>query len=150
MNIPSDRLINTAVTMKYQDISICHHVLISPDVWHHKDPKINRGIIMDAKQMIGARIKDIRNRKGFTQEELAEKININPKYLSSIERGKENPTLNTLIKLSESLDVNLNDIFHQIEIEDPAKRKALLISLLDEANDDQLKLAYRILLTIIR
>ena len=105
---------------------------------------------MDAKQMIGARVKDIRNRKGFTQEELAEKININPKYLSSIERGKENPTLNTLIKLSESLDVNLNDIFHQIEIEDPAKRKALLISLLDEANDGQLKLAYRILLAIIR
>lgn len=105
---------------------------------------------MDAKQMIGARIKDIRNRKGFTQEELAEKININSKYLSSIERGKENPTLNTLIKLSESLDVNLNDIFHQIEIEDPAKRKALLISLLDEADDDQLKLAYRILLAIIR
>ncbi len=105
---------------------------------------------MDAKQMIGVRIKDIRNKKGFTQEELAEKIDINPKYLSSIERGKENPTLNTLIKLSESLDVNLNDIFHQIEIEDLAKRKALLISLLDEANDDQLKLAYRILLTIIR
>ncbi len=105
---------------------------------------------MDAKQKIGARIKDIRNRKGFTQEELAEKIDINSKYLSSIERGKENPTLNTLIKLSESLDVNLNDIFHQIEIEDPAKRKALLISLLDEANDVQLKLAYRILLTIIR
>ncbi len=105
---------------------------------------------MDAKQMIGGRIKDIRNRKGFTQEELAEKIDINPKYLSSIERGKENPTLNTLIKLSESLNVNLNDIFHQIEIEDPAKRKALLISLLDEADDDQLKLAYLILLAIIR
>ena len=105
---------------------------------------------MDVKQMIGIRIKDIRNRRGFTQEELAEKIDINPKYLSSIERGKENPTLNTLIKLSESLDVNLNDIFHQIEIEDLAKRKALLISLLDEADDDQLKLAYRVLSAIIR
>jgi transcriptional regulator with XRE-family HTH domain len=100
--------------------------------------------------MIGIRIKDIRNRKGFTQEELAEKIELNPKYLSSIERGKENPTLNTMIKLSESLDVHLNDIFHQVEIEDPAKRKTLLISLLDEANDDQLKLAYQILLTILR
>ena len=105
---------------------------------------------MDVKQMIGVRIKDIRNRRGFTQEELAEKVDINPKYLSSIERGNENPTLNTLIKLSESLDVNLNDIFHQIEIEDLEKIKKLLISLLEEADDDQLKLAYRILLTIIR
>ncbi len=104
---------------------------------------------MDVKQMIGGRIKDIRMTKGLTQEALAEKTDINSKYLSSIERGKENPTLYTLIKLSESLDVNLSDIFHQIEIEDPAKRKALLISLLNEADDDQLKLAYRILLAII-
>ena len=48
---------------------------------------------MDLKQMIGARIKDIRTKKGLTQEQLAEKIEINPKYLSSIERGLENPTL---------------------------------------------------------
>jgi len=105
---------------------------------------------MDAKQLIGSRIKEIRTKKGFTQEQLAEKIDISPKYLSSIERGKENPTLNTLIKLSESLDVNLNDIFYQIEIEDPAERKSLIISLLDQANDEQLKLAFRILSAIIR
>jgi len=48
---------------------------------------------MDVKQMIGSRIKEIRTKKGFTQEQLAEKIDISPKYLSSIERGKENPTL---------------------------------------------------------
>jgi transcriptional regulator with XRE-family HTH domain len=124
-------------------------MFLSPLIFGIIKIQSKREIIMDAKQMIGARIKDIRNRKGFTQEDLAEKININPKYLSSIERGKENPTLNTLIKLSESLDVNLNDFFHQIEIENPAKRKALLISLLDEADDDQLKLAYQILSAII-
>lgn len=105
---------------------------------------------MDTKQTIGCRIKHIRMKKGFTQEQLAEKIDINPKYLSSIERGKENPTLNMLIKLSESLDVNLNDIFYQFEIEDPAKRKSMIDSILNEANDEQLKLAYKILLTIIR
>jgi len=105
---------------------------------------------MDTKQMIGARIKDIRIKTGLTQEQLSEKVGINPKYLSSIERGLENPTLNTLIKLSESLDVNLDDLFTQIEIEDPAERKSLIISLLDQADDDQLKLAYRILSVIIR
>jgi DNA-binding XRE family transcriptional regulator len=105
---------------------------------------------MDAKQTIGCRIKHIRMKKGFTQEQLAEKIDINSKYLSSIERGKENPTLNTLIKLSESLDVNLNNIFYQVEIEDPAKRKSLINSILNEASDEQLKLAYKILSAIIR
>ena len=66
---------------------------------------------MDVKQMIGARIKGIRAKKRISQERLAERMEINPKYLSSIERGKENPTLNTLIKLSESLEVDLGEIF---------------------------------------
>jgi len=105
---------------------------------------------MDLKQMIGARIKEIRSKRGITQDQLSERMEINPKYLSSIERGKENPTLNTLLKLSESLEVSLDEVFGFVEIEDPDKRKSLIISLLDEANDEQLKLAYRILSAIIR
>ena len=72
------------------------------------------------------------------------------KYLSSIERGKENPTLNTLIKLAQALEVNIDEVFNFVEIEDPDKRKSLIISLLDEANDEQLKLAFKILSVIIR
>jgi transcriptional regulator with XRE-family HTH domain len=105
---------------------------------------------MNTKQMIGARIKQIRNRKGLTQDQLAEKMEISPKYLSSIERGRENPTLDTLIKLSDSLDVKISDIFSIIEIEDPAKRKFLVNSLMKEASDDQLRLAYKVLSAIIR
>jgi len=100
--------------------------------------------------MIGARIKDIRNGKGVTQEQLSENVGINPKYLSSIERGKENPTLNILLKLTQSLDVNLDELFSNIEVEDPANRKDLINSLLDEADDEQLKLAYKILSAIIK
>ena len=105
---------------------------------------------MDLKQMIGARIKEIRSKRGITQDQLSERMEINPKYLSSIERGKENPTLNTLLKLSESLEVSLDEVFSLVEIEDPDKRKSLIISLLDEANDEQLKLAFKILSVIIR
>jgi len=105
---------------------------------------------MEIKQMIGTRIKDIRIQKGLTQEQLAEKTDINSKYLSSIERGKENPTLNTLIKVAKALDASFDDVFSQLEIEDPEDRKVLLMSLLNEADDEQLKLAYRILSVIIR
>ena len=41
--------------------------------------------------MIGSRIQEIRTQKGITQDQLSEKVGISPKYLSSIERGKENP-----------------------------------------------------------
>ena len=104
---------------------------------------------VDKKQLIGARIKEVRNKKGLTQEQLSEKMEINPKYLSSIERGCENPTLNTLIKLSESLEVDLGEIFSFIQIEDPGERKLLVSSLLDQADTEELKLAYKVLSAIL-
>ncbi len=104
---------------------------------------------MDKKQMIGARIKEVRNKKGLTQEQLSEKMEINPKYLSSIERGNENPTLNTLIKLSESLEVGLGEIFGFIQIEDPVERKSIIMSLLDQADTEQLKLAFKVLSAVL-
>ena len=105
---------------------------------------------VDKKQMIGARIKEIRNKKGLTQEQLSEKMEINPKYLSSIERGNENPTLNALIKLSEALKVELSEIFSFIQIEDPGERKSMVTSLLDQADTEQLKLAYKVLTAILK
>ncbi len=105
---------------------------------------------MNVKQLIGMHIAELRNGKGLTQEQLAGKMEISSKYLSSIERGKENPTLDTLIKLSESLGVNIEDIFRFIQIEDSVKRKSLVTSLVNKADANQLKLAYKILSAIIR
>ena len=100
---------------------------------------------MDIKQMIGARIAEIRAQKSMTQEHLAGKMGISSKYLSSIERGKENPTLNTLVTLSETLNVDLGEIFRFAQIEDTSKRKSMVLSLISSADDNQLKLVFKIL-----
>jgi transcriptional regulator with XRE-family HTH domain len=105
--------------------------------------------IVDLKEMIGSRIQEIRNKKGLTQDQLSEKVGISSKYLSSIERGKENPTLKTILKLARSLDVKPDEFFTHLEIEDPAKRKSIIIEMLDEADPDQLKLAYKVLSAMI-
>lgn len=41
-----------------------------------------RGVAMDIKEMIGARLKVIRGSKGMTQEQLSEMVGINAKYLA--------------------------------------------------------------------
>ena len=104
---------------------------------------------MDLKEMIGSRIQEIRNKKGITQDQLSEKAGISSKYLSSIERGKENPTLNTILKLARSLEARPDEIFVHLEIEDPAKRKSMILEILDDADEDQLKLAYKVLSVMI-
>jgi len=60
---------------------------------------------MKEKQLLGRRIKQLRAKLGLTQDSLAERVQISPKYLSNIERGKENPTLDTLLRLERSLKV---------------------------------------------
>jgi transcriptional regulator with XRE-family HTH domain len=99
--------------------------------------------------MIGIRIAEIRKQKGLTQEALAGKMEVSPKYLSSIERGKENPTLKMLVNLADTLEIDLGQIFTFIQIEDPKRRKALLEFLLKKADEEQLKLAVKVLRVVI-
>ena len=66
---------------------------------------------METKKLTGMRIKELRRSKHLSQEQLAEKADINPKYLSRMERGTENPTLDMLIKLSNALEVEMREMF---------------------------------------
>ena len=54
----------------------------------------------------GKRIKEARNKARFTQEVLAEKVDIAVTYLGEIERGEKTPSLDVLISLAESLEVS--------------------------------------------
>lgn len=67
---------------------------------------------MDIKRSIGSRIQNIRKAKGLSQEALSEKVGLSSKYISSIERGNENPTLDTFLKLAHSLNVEIFELFN--------------------------------------
>ena len=103
------------------------------------------------KKLIGARIKNLRESRKLTQEALAERMDINTVYLSNIERGMANPTLDMLIRISEGLEVEMWEVFdfgQEVslkELRDALKKVANEIS--DEA---KLKTAVRILKTIAR
>lgn len=51
-------------------------------------------------------LSDIRKEKGLSQETLAEKAGLDRTYISMLERGKRQPTLETLFKLSEALGIS--------------------------------------------
>ena len=106
---------------------------------------------MDIKKLIGYRIKNLRKRKGYSQEKLAEIAGINPKYLSSIERGEENPTLDLFMRLSQGLKVSIYEIFQiEHEGEQPRLLRKKLKSLGVEIKDEELARVIRILEAVIR
>lgn len=99
---------------------------------------------MEIKQLIGMRIKHLRRAKGMSQEYLAEKSGISFKYVSSIERGKENPTLDTFIKMSLALDVEISELFNYTSSKTRVELKRVIADLIKSDDDEKLKLTARI------
>lgn len=58
----------------------------------------------------GIRIRDLRERKHLTREQVAEKADISSRFLYEIEVGNKGFSADTLYKLAEALDTNANYI----------------------------------------
>ena len=103
------------------------------------------------KQLLGARIKEIRRERGLSQEELSEQVGIDAKHLSRIEVGGSYPSLDTLEKIGKILNVELKDFFEFSHLlEDRKEMKDALNSLMKEATEERLKLAIKVLRAIVR
>lgn len=102
------------------------------------------------KELIGARIRSLREAKGMTQEGLAEVMDINAKYLSNIERGKENPTLDMLIKFADALEVEMWEIFdfgHGVSIKE---LRETINKFTKELDEEKLRMAVKLLRALVR
>ena len=67
-------------------------------------------IIQPAALAFGARVKARRKALGLTQTDIYKRTQIGIGYLSSIERGRANPTLDMMIKLSAALGLEIWDL----------------------------------------
>lgn len=56
------------------------------------------------QRQFGLRLKELRDAKGMTQEELAEKAELFRTYLSRIETGSANPTLTVMHQLARAVE----------------------------------------------
>jgi transcriptional regulator with XRE-family HTH domain len=79
---------------------------------------------------LGSRIRLLRQKKGWTQEQLGEYADINYKYLGELERGRQNPSFHFLIKIADALDIKLHELT-RIE-EDSLDRDQVLSRLNDK------------------
>ncbi|MCI6789311.1 MAG: helix-turn-helix transcriptional regulator [Mollicutes bacterium] len=64
----------------------------------------------------GRRVNYLRKLQKITIEELAFRCNLNKNYLGDIERGKRNPTLEVIDKISKGLNISLEKLFSGIGI----------------------------------
>lgn len=60
---------------------------------------------MSELKEIGIRIKKARNEKGFSQEELAFRADMDRAYLSEVESGQKNILIKVLLKICRALEI---------------------------------------------
>lgn len=86
---------------------------VSPWIEDAKWRRANRDWLKVSSQ-IAIRILSTLKEQGLTQKDLAQKINVSPQQISKIVKGKENLSLQTIIKLEKALNVSLI-VFPQYE-----------------------------------
>jgi transcriptional regulator with XRE-family HTH domain len=66
--------------------------------------------MQEESKKLGNNLKAIRTAKNTTQSELAELLGVDKSFVSNIENGKTNPTLETISKLAKVLDVSTTEL----------------------------------------
>jgi transcriptional regulator with XRE-family HTH domain len=65
----------------------------------------------NAKEPFGAAVREWRTRLCIPQEELGRRANLHPSYISDIERGTRNPSLESVIRIAHSLEISAGTLF---------------------------------------
>jgi transcriptional regulator with XRE-family HTH domain len=65
------------------------------------------------RRQLGANVRRWRGRRGWTQDQLAEQANISAKFVGEVERGEDNPSLETLWALVCALKIAWTDLLDE-------------------------------------
>ncbi len=65
---------------------------------------------MDMRKLVGRNVRQIRQKKGLTQERFAEMSGFSQQYISGLEQGRRNPTVVTLYELAKALGVSHTEL----------------------------------------
>lgn len=62
---------------------------------------------MDVRKKFGKQLRALREARGWSQEEFADRAGLHRTYVSAVERGVRNPTLSVLERLAKALGVSI-------------------------------------------
>ena len=75
----------------------------------------NHSSLPQTAKALGARIRQLRKKKGWTQDEFAVICDIHRSHMGKIERGETNLRLSTLVVIAKNLDVRMEELLAAAE-----------------------------------
>jgi len=109
--------------------------------------------VFSVNNKIGERIRYFRTCQGLSQEKLALKAEINPAFLGHLERGLKSPTITTLDKIIDALNITYSEFFNdEIDTESTDSRNFyidIINNCIKRLSEDNLKTVADIMLKIV-
>jgi CheY-like chemotaxis protein/DNA-binding Xre family transcriptional regulator len=90
------------------------------------------------KALLGAAIKTERSTLGISQEELAERAGLHRTYVSDLERGARNPSVESVEKLAKALDLSVSTLFERASNDGGARDVVEILLVEDDPQDVKL------------
>ena len=92
----------------------------------------------------GKRFKELREAKGYTQEQLAEYLGVEARQISRIETGKCFSTLDNLCKISELYKINIKDIFDFMHFKSKNELIEIIHNMLESTTEENCRIIFKI------
>ena len=74
------------------------------------------------QKALGKRIRELRLKKGFSQESFADHCGLHRTYMGGIERGERNLTIQTMATVAKGLGMTMSDLLADIEKQTDSRR----------------------------
>lgn len=103
---------------------------------------------MNIKKDFGLRIKELRNKKGMTQYELAEMVAIDPKHISHIETGRSFPKADLIEKFATAFGVDYTEFFKTEHLQDRKYLTEKINIIIKNATNEDLRKILKILMCL--
>ena len=96
-------------------------------------------------KLIGNRVKEVRTEKGISQADLAERCKTSAQYLSQIENGRKQASLQTLVSVAEVLGVSLNELLSGNQVNNPAEYQRDVLQIFEGCSSYEKRVLFELL-----
>jgi CheY-like chemotaxis protein len=121
------------IRMILSTIVYCHSLSV---VWAGKMAQTMATI--DLKILLGVAIKKQRTSLSISQEELAHRAGLHRTYVSDLERGVRNPSMDSIEKLARALRLSVSTLFEQARTDNQVKQTVDILLVQDNPRDVEL------------
>ncbi|MBE5952098.1 MAG: helix-turn-helix transcriptional regulator [Lachnospiraceae bacterium] len=99
-------------------------------------------------KLIGRRVREVRTERGISQQELAARCKTSAQYLSQIENGRKQASLQVLVAVAEVLEISLNELLTGNQVNNPLEYQRDMVRLLADCSSYEKRVLFEMLLSM--